>query len=158
MRALFVSTEGTFATLTRFFRLLITPICRAFRWVCWPWCRSRVFHDWCAFMDSRLLGNDKERSITTRSWVPVLTSHTLTTRYHLSCVVFVADRGLFSEDNLQILDQSGLEYVVGAKLKTQARVIKGENSFTRSLPRAEWGYKLSDNWPGRKAQTGGELQ
>ena len=75
-------------------------------------------------MDSRLLGNDKERSITTRSWVPVLTSHTLTTRYHLSCVVFVADRGLFSEDNLQILDQSGLEYVVGAKLKTQARVTK----------------------------------
>ena len=66
-----------------------------------------------------------------------LTSHTLTTRYHLSCVVFVADRGLFSEDNLQILEQSGLEYVVGAKLKTQARVIKGENSFTRSLPRAE---------------------
>ena len=53
-----------------------------------------------------------------------LTSHTLTTRYHLSCVVFVADRGLFSEDNLQILEQSGLEYVVGAKLKTQARVTK----------------------------------
>ena len=59
--ALFVSTEGTFATRTRFFRLLITPICRAFRWVCWPWCRSRVFHDWCAFMDSRLRGNDGER-------------------------------------------------------------------------------------------------
>ena len=32
--------------------------------------------------------------------------------------------GYSSEDNLQILEQSGLEYVVGAKLKTQARVIK----------------------------------
>ena len=56
------------------------------------------------------------------SLAPVLTA--LQRRYHLSRVVFVADRGLFSEDNLQILEQSGLEYVVGAKLKTQARVIK----------------------------------
>lgn len=49
------------------------------------------------------------------SLIPVLTA--LKARYTLDKVVFVADRGLFAEDNLQFLEDSGFQYVVGARIK-----------------------------------------
>lgn len=49
------------------------------------------------------------------SLIPVITS--LKQRYGLEKVVFVADRGLFSEDNLSFLEEQNLTYVVGARIK-----------------------------------------
>jgi len=56
------------------------------------------------------------------SLLPVLND--LKSRYTLSKVVFVADRGLFSESNLSALEQADIDYVVGAKLKTQTHQLK----------------------------------
>ena len=39
-------------------------------------------------------------------------------RFNLERVVFVADRGLLSHENLTLLETCGLEYVVGARLKS----------------------------------------
>jgi transposase len=59
--------------------------------------------------------------------------HTLTTaldrlksRYQLSQLVFVADRGMLSEDNLLLLEQSGFEYIVGARLRSVSKKLKDE--------------------------------
>lgn len=49
------------------------------------------------------------------SLIPVITA--LKQRYVLEKVVFVADRGLFSEDNLSFLEEQNLTYVVGARIK-----------------------------------------
>lgn len=49
------------------------------------------------------------------SLIPVLNA--LKARYTLEKIVFVADRGLFSEDNLQALESAGITYVVGARIK-----------------------------------------
>ena len=49
------------------------------------------------------------------SLIPVITA--LQARYALEKVVFVADRGLFSEDNLSFLEAQNLTYVVGARIK-----------------------------------------
>ena len=38
-------------------------------------------------------------------------------RYTLDKIIFVADRGLFSEDNLRFLEEQNLTYVVGARIK-----------------------------------------
>ena len=65
MRALFVSTEGTPATRTHFLQVVDRAYMQsiplgllAIMWI-------TGVYDWRAFMDSRLRGNDKERSITT---------------------------------------------------------------------------------------------
>lgn len=49
------------------------------------------------------------------SLIPVIQA--LQARYALEKVVFVADRGLFSEDNLSFLEEQNLTYVVGARIK-----------------------------------------
>lgn len=54
--------------------------------------------------------------------IPIVKS--LKARYTLDRVVFVADRGLFGEDNLKALEKAEIEYVVGAKLKTQTRALQ----------------------------------
>lgn len=56
--------------------------------------------------------------------IPIVES--LKKRYQLGRVVFVADRGLFSQANLSALEAANIEYVVGAKLKTQSRALKEE--------------------------------
>lgn len=49
------------------------------------------------------------------SLIPVITA--LQSRYRLEKIVFVADRGLFSEENLGFLEAQNLTYVVGARIK-----------------------------------------
>jgi transposase len=46
-------------------------------------------------------------------------------KYNLDKVIFVADRGMFNEDNLQELEKNGYEYIVGARLKSMGEEIKG---------------------------------
>jgi transposase len=45
-------------------------------------------------------------------------------KYAIDKVVFVADSGLFSENNLQLLEDAGYEYIVGARLRNLAKSIK----------------------------------
>ena len=45
-------------------------------------------------------------------------------RYDIARVVFVADRGLFNAANVAVVEQAGIEYVIGAKLKTLAQPLK----------------------------------
>lgn len=59
--------------------------------------------------------------------------HTLVTvleklkkRYALQEVVFVADRGLFSEENLSLLEANNFKYVVGARIKNTTKKMQSE--------------------------------
>jgi len=45
----------------------------------------------------------------------------LKSRYQLKDIVFVADRGLFSEDNLKLLEEKKLKYIVGARIKNMSK-------------------------------------
>ena len=42
-------------------------------------------------------------------------------RYDINNIVFVADSGMLSKDNLAILSSKGLKYIVGARLKNQPK-------------------------------------
>lgn len=46
--------------------------------------------------------------------------------YSIKNVVMVADRAMFSEDNLLLLEGEGIKYVVAAKLKTMKRAVQNE--------------------------------
>jgi transposase len=48
--------------------------------------------------------------------IPILEK--LKTRYHIKDVVFVADRGMLSKNNLDYLDKNHFHYIVGARLKS----------------------------------------
>lgn len=50
--------------------------------------------------------------------------HELKTRYQLKKVVFVADRGLFSEANLTYLEENDFEYIVGARIKNTKKSLQ----------------------------------
>lgn len=54
--------------------------------------------------------------------IPVL--ERLKERYQLEEVVFVADQGLFNEDNLTALEEKGFKYVVGARIKNVSNTLK----------------------------------
>lgn len=56
--------------------------------------------------------------------VPVLEK--LKKRYQLDEVVFVADRGLFSETNLSYLEENNFKYIVGARIKNTTKKLKTE--------------------------------
>ena len=45
-------------------------------------------------------------------------------KYNLEKVVFVADSGLLNEENLALLEDSGFEYIVGARLKNLKKALK----------------------------------
>lgn len=45
-------------------------------------------------------------------------------RFHLKKVVFVADSGLFNAQNLDLLEQAGYEYIVGARLKNLSAALQ----------------------------------
>lgn len=56
----------------------------------------------------------------------------LKNRYQLEDVVFVADRGLLSDDNLKLLEENKYKYVVGARIKNvsaklQEKILNEEN-------------------------------
>lgn len=54
--------------------------------------------------------------------IPVLEK--LKERYQLNDVVFVADQGLFSQDNLASLEEKGYKYIVGARIKNVSDALK----------------------------------
>ena len=56
--------------------------------------------------------------------IPIIDS--LKARFSIDRVVFVADRGLFNESNLQALEDAKVEYVVGARLKNQSAAVKAQ--------------------------------
>lgn len=56
--------------------------------------------------------------------IPVIDA--LKKRLSIERVVFVADRGLFNEGNLKALEQAGIDYVVGARLKNQTTAVKAQ--------------------------------
>ena len=43
-------------------------------------------------------------------------------KYNLEQAIYVADRGMLSEDNLKALEDENLHYIVGAKLKKLPKV------------------------------------
>ena len=47
-------------------------------------------------------------------------------RYGISRMVLVADRGMVSEENLVALEQSGLEYIVGIRMRSLAKTISAK--------------------------------
>lgn len=47
-------------------------------------------------------------------------------RYAINNILIVADRAMFNEDNLQQMEQSGVNYIVAAKLKTLSNALKNE--------------------------------
>jgi len=63
--------------------------------------------------------------------VPVLEN--LKARYQLEEIIFVADRGLFSEENLKSLEEKKFKYVVGARIKNASKKLKeailNENNY-----------------------------
>jgi transposase len=54
--------------------------------------------------------------------IPVLEN--LKARYQLEDVIFVADRGLFSEANLKSLEEKKFKYIVGARIKNVSKKLK----------------------------------
>jgi transposase len=59
-----------------------------------------------------------------RTLVPVLQK--IKVRFELDQIIFVADRGLFSEENLCELDANNIEFAVGARIKNMAKTKKIE--------------------------------
>ena len=53
--------------------------------------------------------------------IPCLTK--LREKYQITRVIFVADSGLFNEENLVALEAANFEYIVGARLKSQTKAI-----------------------------------
>jgi transposase len=45
-------------------------------------------------------------------------------KYHIKRVIFVADRGMVSEDNLTLIEEEGLEYILGVKMRRLPPVLK----------------------------------
>jgi len=59
-----------------------------------------------------------------KTLVPVLQK--IKTRFELDQIVFVADRGLFSEENFCELEANGIEFAVGARIKNMAKTKQAE--------------------------------
>lgn len=56
--------------------------------------------------------------------VPILEG--LKKRYFIEDIVFVADSGLFNENNLEYLDTNNIKYIVGARLKNTSEALQKE--------------------------------
>jgi hypothetical protein len=77
------------------------------------------------------------------SLIPVITA--LQKRYALEKVVFVADRGLFNEDNLHFLEEQGLTYVVGARIKNLPAALTAEVLNAKHYHDVEPDHSSHDN-------------
>ena len=77
------------------------------------------------------------------SLIPVITA--LKKRYALEKVVFVADRGLFSEDNLSFLEEQNLTYVVGARIKNLPSALTAEVLNSANYHPVELDHSSFDN-------------
>jgi transposase len=84
--------------------------------------------------------------------IPVLKN--IKARYELNNVIFVADRGLLSEENLNFLDQEKFHYIVGARLRNLSRTLKekilDEKNYKASMDEEGGRYASFDRGNGRK--------
>lgn len=67
----------------------------------------------------------------------------LKSKYCIKDVTLVADRGLFSEQNLSLMDSEGISYVVGAKLRSMSKQIQSaiqENEFRPLVANNEFSW------------------
>ncbi|MBU4349188.1 IS1634 family transposase [bacterium] len=73
--------------------------------------------------------------------IPALTK--IRKRYHLDKIVFVADSAMLSQENIAELEEEGLEYIVGARLKKVKNKLKDKildhNNYKESTP----GYHIA---------------
>jgi transposase len=73
--------------------------------------------------------------------IPALTK--IRKKYHLAKIVLVADSALLSQENLAELEEEGLEYIVGARLKKVKNKLKDEildpNNYQEITP----GYQIA---------------
>lgn len=73
--------------------------------------------------------------------IPALTK--IRKKYHLAKIVLVADSALLSQENLAELEEEGLEYIVGARLKKVKNKLKDEildpNNYKEITP----GYQIA---------------
>ena len=63
----------------------------------------------------------------------IATIRELSKNFSVKRAVLVADRAMFSEDNLKLMEEEGIEYVVAAKLKTLPKRNKDEILNTKRL-------------------------
>jgi len=65
-------------------------------------------------------------------------------KYNLERAIYVADRGMLSEDNLKVLEDEGLYYIVGAKLKklpkAKQEILRDKSKFT--IVNKQEGFKM----------------
>lgn len=78
--------------------------------------------------------------------IPCLTK--LRDKYRVNRVIFVADSGLFNQENIETLERNGFEYIVGARLKSQTKSITEEileqtnySAFSTELKTKEVAHK-----------------
>ena len=74
----------------------------------------------------------------------------LKANYNIAKVVFVADRGMLSEDNLRYLGQNNLDYIISARLKTSKKTLKQEilnwaSGLKREIEEAIYEITLGEN-------------
>jgi transposase len=58
------------------------------------------------------------------------------TKYHLNQLIIIADSGLLSASNVQELQDKGYEFILGARIKSESRIIK-EQILSLTLPNGE---------------------
>jgi transposase len=80
--------------------------------------------------------------------VPILEK--LKANYNIEKVIFVADRGMLSEDNLRYLRRNNLNYIVGARLKSSKKILKQEilnwaSGLKREVEEATYEITLDKN-------------
>ncbi len=84
--------------------------------------------------------------------IPALAS--IRNKYNIDKVVFVADSGMLSEDNirkLESLEEESFEYIVGARLKNMDGSIKDKILDNRNYKKITDGYKIAQfSYKGKK--------
>lgn len=50
---------------------------------------------------------------------------TVKTKYNIKRIIFVADRGMVSEENLTFIEEEGMEYILGVKMRRLSPVLRG---------------------------------
>lgn len=82
--------------------------------------------------------------------IPVLKE--IRSKYNLDKVIFVADSGMFNEENLTELEDNGFEYIVGARLKNRTDDLKNKILNRSNYRNISAGYDVArfDTGAGRK--------
>jgi transposase len=73
--------------------------------------------------------------------IPALTK--IRKKYHLDKIVFVADSALLSQENLAELEEEGLEYIVGARLKKVKNKLKDKILDHNNYKEISPGYQIA---------------